>query len=249
MNGCILIWHRELLLTINWMGEKLNLLIRYYRSSTVVVSTARHHCNDPWVRVGLGDHRAGLSQTCQSKINRNINKYSIWHLCFFTINNASPVSCRKTTRARWIRLYLEHLSKKVYKLALRYFGQMRFLDPHLFPHPGRLICPTVKLLISLVLPILQIISCLLFSISYPFWSFPLWSAFTSFCLLVPPFSFAFVPVFLVWSCLIQRFKILPQLKDFFPQLSRFASAVSFLMMRRFSKAWIVLFFGWPPSWS
>ena len=112
MNGCILIWHRELLLTINWMGEKLNLLIRYYRSSTVVVSTARHHCNDPWVRVGLGDHRTGLSQTCQSKINRNINKYSIWHLCFFTINNASPVSCRKTTRARWIRLYLEHLSKK-----------------------------------------------------------------------------------------------------------------------------------------
>ena len=77
MNGCLRIWHRELLLTINQMGEKLNLLIRYYRSSTVVVSTARHHCYDPWVRVGLGDHRAGLSQTCQTKINPNINKYSI----------------------------------------------------------------------------------------------------------------------------------------------------------------------------
>ena len=43
------------------MGEKLNLLIRYYRSSTVVVSTARHHCYDPWVRVGLRANKAGSS--------------------------------------------------------------------------------------------------------------------------------------------------------------------------------------------
>ena len=141
MNGCILIWHRELLLTINWMGEKLNLLIRYYRSSTVVVSTACHHCYDPWVRVGLGDQRAGLSQTCQTKINPKINKHSIWDLCFFTINNASPVSCRKTTRARRIRLHLDHLSKrevldrfKVLKFTNWFwgFGQMKFLDPTFF---------------------------------------------------------------------------------------------------------------------
>ena len=77
------------------MGEKLNLLIRYYRSSTVVVSTARHHCYDPWVRVGLGDHRAGLSRTCQSKINPTQTLTSI----LFDTFASSPLTMRVLSAA------------------------------------------------------------------------------------------------------------------------------------------------------
>ena len=75
------------------MGEKLNLLIRYYRSSTVVVSTARHHCYDPWVRVGLGDHRAGLSQLVKQRLTQTLT-----NILFVTFAS-SPLTMRVLSAA------------------------------------------------------------------------------------------------------------------------------------------------------